>query len=109
EHVAKYVTIDFTHAGGFRGRMREDMADRDGALLLLDLHPDAGVLAVGLLREARELLGGEQLAVRVVELLHDDARSLLIKGTLADRVDESRRHELEHLIEHACAIGRRTV
>src|SRR5215204_2170645 len=101
--------IALAHSRGLGRRVREDAADRDGALLLLDLHADAGVLAVRLLREARELLGGEELAVWIVELLYQAAGGLFVEGTRADGVDEALRHELEYLIEHARPVGGRPV
>jgi hypothetical protein len=44
-----------------------------------------------------------------VELLHQSTGRLLVERARADRVDEALRHELEHLIEHARAVGGRPV
>ena len=89
--------------------MRKDLADRDGALLILDLHADSGVPPIRLLRKGGELLGREQFAVRVVELLHDTTGCLFVQRRFAHGIDESLGDDIQHLIEHLRAVGRLTI
>jgi hypothetical protein len=101
--------VALPHAAPFGGRVREHLADRDRALEILDLHADPGVLAVGLLREVGELLGREELAVGVVQLLHEPLGRLLVERGGADGVDVTLRHEGEDLVQHARPIRRGAV
>ena len=101
--------VAFAHATRFSRRVREDGGHGDGALLIEDLHADSGILAVGLLRETGELLGREQFAVRVVELLHHSSSGPLVQRGLSNRVHIALGHEGEDLIEQLGAIGRRTI
>ncbi len=98
-------TVAFADARLLGRRVIEDAHHDDRAFLLLDLHPDAAVLAGGDGRETLELRRGVELGVWVVELLHESARGLLEELILLERVDEAVAHEREHLVEHVGAIA----
>ena len=91
----------------FGRRVIEHAHHDDRAFLLLDLHPDAAVLAGGDGGESLELRGSVELGIWVVELLHESARGFLEELALLERVDEAVADEREHLVEHVRAIAGR--
>ncbi len=93
-------------AGARGGRVREDARDGGLAADVLDLHADAGIAPVGVLREGRELLGRVERGVGIVELRDEAARRLLVEGRGVDGVDEARRDLPQHLIEEHRAVAR---
>src|SRR4051812_10058311 len=97
--------IALAYAGRFGGRVREDLTDDDLLLLRLDLHADTTVPTACVGREGLEILGREQLAVRIVELFHEAARGLLVELALIEGIDEALVDELEHLVEQRFAAA----
>ena len=84
--------------------MGEDALDGDEALGLGNFHPDAGVPAVGLSIEGRELLGRQQDAVGIIELVHQAARSLFVESRRIDGVHETRGYDAQHLVEQPSTL-----
>ena len=72
--------IAFANAAGFGRCVRIDLRDGDEMRLrvLLDQHTEAAVAATRAAVELLEVLGSEQLAVRIVELSHQPARGLFV-------------------------------
>jgi hypothetical protein len=110
--VDLHDAVALLHPGALGGRVGEHARHAHEAALRrrrrLDLHPDAGVAPVGGAREVGDLLGREELRVRVVELLHQPARRALVERARAHRVDEALGDEPHHLVEElrAAAAGR---
>ena len=91
--------VAFSNTSCLSRSVREDFADDDLTLLRLDLHTDAAIATASIGRERFELLRSEQLAVRIVELLHQAPRCFLVELASIERVDVALVHELENLIE----------
>lgn len=85
--------------------MRKDLGD-DHSLsgLFLDLHSEPAVAAGGGRVELRELLGGEELGIRILQLADESAGRLLVEHRGIDRVDIAALDQVEDLSEEATAV-----
>ena len=84
--------------------MREHALNADEALGFGDLHPDASVTTVGLGIEGGQLLWRQEDAVRVIQLVDQSARCLLVKSCCIDCIDEAGGDNVQNLIEQASTL-----